>query len=357
MADQSTGEFVVIHQNGFPRGNSVGTIEHLEPDTAVINTGFRKFQTAEIPSGMSVEEGNTVELTDTYTICEVIADEPVISLGDAESESSSIEAFHTNPDSISVGLEDFGGLSEVVERVKEVVELPIEESELLSNIGARPIKGVLFFGPPGTGKTHLARIIASRTGSDFYEISGPEIFNKWYGKSEELIRELFEDAAKNDRAIIFFDEIDSIAGDRAESSHDMEQRVVAQLLTMIDGFDKDNNTVVIAATNRREDLDPALLRPGRFDREVEFPYPSDQDRLEILNAQAENVSIDHSVSVESLVARTNNWTGAELELIFAEASLFAAKDGRGYLLTEDVDEGYKRAAEKRKNKQDRERDN
>ena len=150
-------------------------------------------------------------------------------------------------------------------RARELIEVPLRNHEALSAIGARPIKGVLFTGEPGTGKTMLARIIAAQSGAAFYEISGPEIFSKWYGQSEELLRKLFQAAAKHDKAIIFFDEIDSVAAQRGDESHEASKRVVAQLLTLMDGFTPDTNVVVIAATNRPQDLDVALRRPGRFD--------------------------------------------------------------------------------------------
>ena len=178
--------------------------------------------------------------------------------------------------------DDFGGFSSVVRRAHELIKLPLERHAELAKIGARAIKGVLFTGPPGTGKTMLARIIAAQADAAFYEISGPEIFSKWYGQSEELLRRIFDAAAKEKRAIIFFDEIDSVAAQRADDAHEASRRVVAQLLTLMDGFDSTRNIVVIAATNRPQDLDIALRRPGRFDWEIEFPLPGKDDRLDIL---------------------------------------------------------------------------
>ena len=187
---------------------------------------------------------------------------------------------------LNLGFDDFGGLTEShSQRAHELIEVPLQNREALSEIGARPIKGVLFTGKPGTGKTMLAQIIAHRSEAKFYRISGPEIFSKWVGQSEELLRKLFDKAAGSDKAIIFFDEIDSVAAQRVDASHESSTRVVAQLLTLMDGFSSKANVVVIAATNRPQDLDVALLRPGRFDWEIHFPYPDQSDRVDILTSR------------------------------------------------------------------------
>lgn len=170
-------------------------------------------------------------------------------------------------------------------------------------IGAKPVKGVLFTGAPGTGKTHLARIIADVSGAVFYQVSGPSIVSKWVGDSEETLRRLFEDAAKRECAIIFFDEIDSIAARRSSDSNGESKRVVAQLLTLLDGFKPDSNVIVIAATNRVEDIDEALLRPGRFDWEIAFDLPTERDRLEILKMKAGELQVGDELPIDDLLAR------------------------------------------------------
>lgn len=243
--------------------------------------------------------------------------------------------------------EDFGGLQDVVARARELVELPLERKKELSKIGARPIKGVLFTGLPGTGKTMLARIIANNTDARFYEVSGPQVFSKWYGESEEILRKLFERAAKQGPAIIFFDEIDSVAGQRAEESHEASRRVVAQLLTLMDGFTSDDNVVVIAATNRPQDIDAALRRPGRFDWEIHFPLPNRGDRESILRLSAQRLSTVASLPHAWIAQNTERWSGAELAAIWTEAALLAASDGRSVIMVEDYVEGFKRVSAQR----------
>jgi transitional endoplasmic reticulum ATPase len=239
---------------------------------------------------------------------------------------------------------DFGGLHEVVERAKELIELPLKHQVSLQKIGARPIKGVLFTGPPGTGKTMLARIIANRAEAKFYEVRGPEIFSKWYGESEGILRGIFGHAAKQKSSIIFLDEIDSVATQRAES-HEGSRRVVAQLLSLMDGFTPDENVMVIATTNRPQDIDGALRRPGRLDWEISFPLPSLDDRKEILEVWGRKLSTLGVLPHDLIAAKTEMWSSAELAAIWTEAALIAVADGgRDAILAEDYVGGYERVA-------------
>ena len=215
----------------------------------------------------------------------------------------------------------------------------------LESIGARPIKGVLFTGAPGTGKTHLARVIADQSDAAFYSISGPEIISKWVGDSEGNLRKLFDDAAAKGRAVVFFDEIDSLAEKRSEESHEASRRVVAQLLTLMDGFEQSKaNIIVIAATNRPEDIDPALRRPGRFDWEIEIPMPSLADRRQILRVSMSRLNVSHpsEMPLDDIATRTEDWSAARLTSLWTEAALLAAGDGRGSLHTEDLVGAYER---------------
>ena len=226
---------------------------------------------------------------------------------------------------------------------KSSSSLPLEKHDALARIGARPIKGVLFTGDPGTGKTLLARIIASRADAFFYEISGPEVFSKWYGETEELLRRIFEDAAGRPRSIIFFDEIDSVAAQRDES-HEASRRVVAQLLTLMDGFRPEQNVVVVAATNRPQDIDRALLRPGRFDWKIHFPLPGLDDREAILRVAARPLARHGELPFGQIAVRTEGWSAADLALILSEAALLAVADSRDVMIAEDMLGGHARVA-------------
>ena len=215
---------------------------------------------------------NTVEAEDTQGVVRVLSETPIRYIDLPTVSDNIIDDFRWKPsEDREIGFEDFGGLKEVVARARELIEVPLKNREALSAIRARAIKGVLFTGEPGTGKTMLAQIIAHQSDAEFYKISGPEIFSKWYGQSEELLRKLFDKAAENDKAIIFFDEIDSVAAQRDDDSHEASKRVVAQLLTLMDGFSSKANVVVIAATNRPQDLDVALRRPRPFRLGDSFP--------------------------------------------------------------------------------------
>jgi transitional endoplasmic reticulum ATPase len=205
----------------------------------------------------------------------------------------------------------------------------------------------LFTGAPGTGKTLLAQIIATEADAAFFKVSGPEIFSKYYGQSAEVLRLVFTAAEAKAPAIIFFDEIDSVASSRSDSSHEESQRVVAQLLTLMDGIGSAADVVVIAATNRPDVLDPALRRPGRFDLEVHFPLPTEADREEILRTASRKLKISGPIHFAWLALNTARWSGAELAAIWTEAALYAVEDGRSVLTSEDAIGGYERVRTQR----------
>jgi transitional endoplasmic reticulum ATPase len=217
--------------------------------------------------------------------------------------------------------EDIGGLGDAIQKIREMVELPLRHPELFEKLGIDPPKGILLYGPPGTGKTLLARAVANESGASFYSIGGPEIFSKWYGQTEENLRKIFEEAEKNAPSIIFVDEIDAIAPKREEVTGEVEKRTVSQLLTLMDGLKSRGKIVVIAATNIPNSLDPALRRPGRFDREVEIGVPDQKGRKEILQIHTRNMPLDKDVDLNWLASVTYGFVGADLAALSKEAAM------------------------------------
>ena len=231
--------------------------------------------------------------------------------------------------------ENVGGLRDEVQRVREMIELPMKHPEVFQKLGIEPPKGVLLHGPSGTGKTLIAKAVANESGANFSSIAGPEIMSKYYGESEQRLREIFEDAQKAAPSIIFIDEIDSIAPKRGEVTGEVERRVVAQLLAMMDGLKERGQVVVIGATNRVEAIDPALRRPGRFDREIEIGVPDRAGRVEILQIHVRNMPIAEDVNLEDLADRTHGFVGADLNALCKEAAMRALRRYLPDLTTED----------------------
>jgi transitional endoplasmic reticulum ATPase len=217
--------------------------------------------------------------------------------------------------------DELGGLKNEVQKIREMVELPMRHPELFDKIGVEAPKGVLLYGPPGTGKTLLAKAVAGETNAHFISLSGPEIMGKHYGESEERIREIFTQAEENAPSIIFIDEIDSIAPKRDEVSGELEKRIVSQLLTLMDGMKSRGKVVVIAATNRPDSIDPALRRPGRFDREIEIGIPDDEGRFDILSIHTRGMPIDEKVDLKQIAKTTHGFVGADLEVLSKEAAM------------------------------------
>ena len=224
-----------------------------------------------------------------------------------------------------VTYEDIGGMRGVIQKVREMIELPLRHPELFERLGVEPPKGVLLYGAPGTGKTLLARAVANESGANFISISGPEVMSKWYGQSEENLRKIFEDAEKNSPSIIFIDEIDSLAPKREEVTGEVERRVVSQLLTLMDGLKKRGKVIVIAATNRPNTIDEALRRGGRFDREIEIPVPDRNGRLEILKIHTRNMPAAKDVDLNWLADITYGFVGADLWSLAKEAAMSALR--------------------------------
>ncbi len=225
----------------------------------------------------------------------------------------------------NITYDDIGGLREQVRKIREMIEIPMKHPELFHRLGIEPPKGVLLYGPPGTGKTLLAKAVANETNAYFIPINGPEIMSKFVGEAEERLRNVFEEAQENAPAIIFIDEIDAIAPKREDVLGEVERRVVAQLLTLMDGLESRGDVVVIAATNRPNAIDPALRRPGRFDREIELPVPDRQSRKEILQIHTRNVPLAKDVDLDWLADVTHGFVGADLAALVKEAAMKALR--------------------------------
>lgn len=224
-----------------------------------------------------------------------------------------------------VTYDDIGGLGETIQKIREMVELPLRHPELFEKLGIEPPKGVLLFGPPGTGKTLLAKAVANESEANFFYIGGPEVVSKFVGESEQRLRDIFKQAQENAPSIVFIDEIDAIAPKREEVTGEVERRMVSQLLTLMDGLKSRGEVIVIAATNRVDSIDPALRRPGRFDREIEIGVPDRQGRKEILQIHTRNMPLHTDVSLDEIASLTHGYTGADISALTKEAAIKALR--------------------------------
>ena len=243
----------------------------------------------------------------------------------SEETAEAVVAAREGGDMPSITYEDIGGLRDEVTKVREMIELPLRHPELFRRLGVEAPKGVILHGPPGTGKTLLAKAVANETNANFYTIGGPEIMSKFYGESEERLRNVFQEAQKNAPSIIFIDELDSIAPKREEVSGEVERRIVAQLLSLMDGLKARGKVVVIGATNRINAIDPALRRPGRFDREIELGVPDRDGRFDILEIHTRGMPLEKDVNLERLADITHGFVGADLQALAKEAAIRALR--------------------------------
>lgn len=235
---------------------------------------------------------------------------------------------------VRVTYEEVGGLRREVKAMREIVELPLKHPELFTRLGIEPHSGILLYGPPGCGKTLLAKVMASESEANMFPINGPEIMNKYYGETEAKLRDIFKEAKDNSPSIIFIDEIDAIAPKREEAYGDVEKRVVAQLLALMDGLNDRGNVIVLGATNRPDSVDPALRRPGRFDREFEISVPNEDGRLEILEIHTRGMPISEDIDLKDLSSELHGYTGADIKSLCREAAL---KSIRRYLPEIDLE--------------------
>ncbi|RXK39200.1 transitional endoplasmic reticulum ATPase [Tremella mesenterica] len=275
---------------------------------------IRKGDVFQVRGGMRTVDFKVIEV-DPAPYCIVASDTVIHTEGDPVDREAEEQNLN------NVGYDDLGGCRKQLAQIRELVELPLRHPQLFKAIGIKPPRGVLMFGPPGTGKTLMARAVANETGAFFFLINGPEIMSKMAGESESNLRKAFEEAEKNSPAIIFIDEIDSIAPKRDKTNGEVERRVVSQLLTLMDGLKARSNVVVMAATNRPNSIDPALRRFGRFDREVDIGIPDPTGRLEILRIHTKNMKLSDDVDLEQIAADTHGYVGADIASLCSEAAM------------------------------------
>ncbi|MCY4730959.1 proteasome-activating nucleotidase [Natronomonas gomsonensis] len=315
----------------------IATVEELTDDQALLK---QHGNNQEVLTDVSprlydrIEAGDRVAINDSFAIQTLLDTET-----DARAQAMEIS------EKPGVDYEDIGGLESQIQEVREAVEDPLTNPEKFESVGIEPPTGVLLHGPPGTGKTMLAKAVANQTDATFIKMAGSELVQKFIGEGARLVRDLFELAAEREPAIIFIDEIDAIASKRTESktSGDAEvQRTMMQLLSEMDGFDQRGDISIIAATNRFDMLDRAILRPGRFDRLIEVPEPDIEGREQILRIHTQRMNLADSVDLAELAEETEGLSGAELESLATEAGMFAIRDNR----TEVVEADFLEALDK-----------
>lgn len=328
------------------RGEDVAIVSLISEDgsTAVLEING-KYQTFAQRETTPFVKGQTIAVDVDGRPGPLLSSKPIDRFNRGEDDLDPA-SFVIDPGNIT--LADFGGSHALVERALELAHVALDPAQRLQRIGVNPVKGILFSGPSGTGKTHLARVLSKEIGTRFYLVDGPEIINKWVGESEQRLRSLFRHAEEHAPAIIFFDELDSIVASRGDDAPEYASRFVGQFLTALDGFEASQGVLVIASTNLPGALDTALLRPGRLTFKLEFGgNPSPEDRLSILRASARGVQGAENADWQFLVETTDGWSAAELAMIWTEAGVLAVVDKREALCTEDVTAGLVRAARNR----------
>ncbi|QCC46633.1 proteasome-activating nucleotidase Pan2 [Halobellus limi] len=315
----------------------LATVEELTDDGIVIKQhgNNQEVLTEASPHlDSELEAGDRVAINDSFAIQQLLDDET-----DSRAQAMEIEA------SPAVSYEDIGGIDEQVREVREAVEDPLTNPEMFEKVGIQPPSGVLLYGPPGTGKTMLAKAVANETDATFIKMAGSELVRKFIGEGSRLVRDLFDLAAEREPAVIFIDEIDAVAAKRTDSktSGDAEvQRTMMQLLSEMDGFDDRGDVRIMAATNRFDMLDEAILRPGRFDRLIEVPKPAPEGREQILEIHTRDMNVAADVDFADLAEQLEDYSGAEIAALATEAGMFAIRDDRTEVRRQDFDDAYEK---------------
>lgn len=353
-ADLSVGDVLfisgkdLIHlsPDSWPSGDRTGTIAWAGTNDVVVKSSSGTFVFPHRKSE-SFQKGQTVRLGPDGQPVAIIADQPIDTIELSHEDSFDIESLIVKSENNMTRLEDFGGSLSLVQRAMDLVSVALSPSEPLRALGVNPIKGVLFSGPAGTGKTHLARALASLASASFYNIGGPTIVDQFVGQTERRLREIFDHANKNGPAILFFDEVDSLYTQRGDRNHEATNRLVGQFLSLLDGFIPYERVLIIATTNLPGTLDDALLRPGRLGHKLIFTMPTEIDRVLILKASSRKIAFTEEPDLDVVARVTEGWSAADLAAIWTEAGIAAALDGRKGICWEDVQAGMDAQARER----------
>jgi transitional endoplasmic reticulum ATPase len=337
------GDVLLLQGNTFeslpatvwPAGDRIGTIAFAD-DSNVLVRAAGQVHAFPVGAGSLFAEGQTVRVGPDGQPLEVITQRPIDSIGLSREDSFDIESLIVQSEDNTTTLDDFGGKESLVQRAVDLVSVALSADEPLRKMGVKPIKGILFSGPSGTGKTYLARALANLTEAAFYNIGGPMIVDQFVGQSERRLREIFDHANGNGPAILFFDEIDSLYTQRGDKNHEATNRLVGQFLALLDGFVSYDRVLIIAATNLPGALDDALLRPGRLGHKLNFTIPAKRDRELILRSSSRNIALLEEPDLASVAAVTEGWTAADLAAVWTEAGIAAALDRRTAICRDDI---------------------
>lgn len=338
----------VVHlpPESWPAGDRTGTIAWADDNQIVVKSSGITF-TFPQRENEPFKKGQTVRIGPDGQPISVIADQPVDSFEVSHEDSFEIESLIVKTEDNRTTLEDFGGSHTLVQRAVDLVSVALSPRDPLRRMGVNPIKGILFSGPSGTGKTHLARALANLTESAFYNVGGPAIVDQFLGQTERRLRDIFDHACANGPAILFFDEIDSLYTQRGDRNHEATNRLVGQFLSLLDGFVPSNRVLVIATTNLPGSLDDALLRPGRLGHKLTFAAPAESDRILILEASSRKINFSEQPDLTAIARATDGWFGADLAAIWTEAGIAAELDGRLSICRADVKAGIEAQAHER----------
>jgi transitional endoplasmic reticulum ATPase len=342
----SGGDVVPLPPVSWSAGDRTGTIAWADDKQVVVKSSGTTYVFPQ-REAEPFRKGHTVRLGPDGQPIAIIADQPVDAFDVSHDDSFAVESLIVKPEDNKTLLADFGGSPALVQRAVDLVRVALSPREPLRAMGVNPIKGILFSGPSGTGKTHLARALANLTDCSFYNVGGPAIVDQFLGQTERRLREIFDHANAHGPAILFFDEIDSLYTQRGNQNHEATNRLVGQFLSLLDGFVPSDRVLVIATTNLPGSLDDALLRPGRLGHKLTFAVPSESDRILILEASSRKISFSEEPDLTVVARATEGWFAADLAAIWTEAGIAAALDRRESICWEDVLAGIDEQARER----------